>query len=149
MDHPSKPESSSENNPYDAHNPLIIFDGNCNLCHATVLFLIRRDHQKQFRLMTNTSNAGKRFISQINFPEMWTKSVLLLEHQKVYVKSDAVLRIVRYLPAPWRYFWIFSFIPKFLRDFVYDFVAKIRYGLFGQANCQQFPPEITERLYDQ
>ena len=111
---------------------IILFDGICNLCNRSVLFILKRDPKKQFLFASLQSDASKKLLLQFNDVNSRLKSIVLIEDEIVYTKSTAVLRICRKLGFLWRMMYIFIFIPKGWRDFLYDTIAKRRYDWFGK-----------------
>jgi predicted DCC family thiol-disulfide oxidoreductase YuxK len=113
-------------------NLVILFDGHCALCNRWVNFVIKRDPQKKFRFAALQSETAQKLttenLSTVRLPD----SILLLEKGKLYIKSTAVLRILRHLGSPWRYTYIFIVIPWFIRDILYTLIAHFRYKLFGK-----------------
>ncbi len=128
----------------EKQNPVILFDGVCNLCNGTVDFLLKRDRRKQFRYAALQSESGKALIQKFHIPEQ-TDSVILINLNKVYFESDAAIEICNLLPYPWRLGIIFQIIPKIIRDKIYRWVAKNRYRWFGKRETCRIPtPEEKE-----
>ena len=128
----------------EKQNPVILFDGVCNLCNGTVDFLLKRDRKKQFRYAALQSETGKTMIQKFHIPEQ-TDSVILIKLNKVYFESDAAIEITNMLPYPWKLGIIFQIIPKIIRNKIYKWVAKNRYGWFGKRETCRIPtPEEKE-----
>jgi predicted DCC family thiol-disulfide oxidoreductase YuxK len=111
--------------------PVILFDGVCNLCNGTVDFLMKRDHKKQFRFASLQSETGE-FLRRKYWISKDLDSVILIKSDIVYFKSDAALEIAGMLPYPLKMAAFLKIIPKKLRDKMYDWIAKNRYRWFGQ-----------------
>jgi predicted DCC family thiol-disulfide oxidoreductase YuxK len=127
--------------------PIIFFDGYCNLCSASVQFILKRDKLKLFLFSSLQSDAAKELLLQYQTKNNLVNSVLFLDQNKVYEKSDAVLRIIKHLGFPYKYFTILSFLPKILRDNLYDFVAKNRFRWFGKKeSCSMSQENFEERF---
>ena len=127
------------------NNPLILFDGVCNLCNGTVDFLIKYDRKKQFRFIALQSDIGIKATKKFNIPS-YTDSVILVNRNQAFTESEAVLEIARLLPFPWNTAIVFVIIPKKLRNKIYRWVAKNRYQWFGKKdNCRIPTPD--EKLY--
>ncbi|MCK5637664.1 MAG: DUF393 domain-containing protein [Flavobacteriaceae bacterium] len=122
--------------------PIILFDGVCNLCNGSVQFILKHDCKKQFLFASLQSDAAAKLLLQLNNKNNELKSLILIEGNKIYKKSDAVLKIARRLDPFWNVFYVFKIIPKALRDMVYNIVAKNRYKWFGKKDKCQF--EIVE-----
>lgn len=128
-------------------NPVVLFDGVCNLCNASVQFLIRRDKHEQLRFASLQSEFGQEILRKFNLPEKDFNSFIFLENEKIYLRSAAALRIATYLGGFWRVFQVFWLVPSFIRDAIYNFIAKNRYKWFGKKNeCMLPSPELRERF---
>ena len=114
-------------------NPIILFDGVCNLCNDTVNFIMKRDRKKQFRFVALQSEAGKFLKEKFDIPSS-TDSVILIFQNQIVTESDAAIKIAWLLPFPWKLAVVFNFIPKKIRDKMYRWVAKNRYKWFGKIN---------------
>ena len=127
----------------------VLFDGVCNLCNGTVQFVIKRDRAAIFRFASLQSNYAQRLLRQVNLPANQLYSVIVFEDGVAYQKSDAALRIARHLSGFWRWLYIFRFVPKFIRDGLYNFIATNRYRFFGkQDHCMIPTPELKARFVD-
>lgn len=126
---------------------LILFDGVCNLCNGFVNFVIDRDSQNHFTFTALQSPTGQRILQEYNLQTTDFQTVILLKDNKILKKSDAVLEIARYLDSPLKHLQYFKFIPRFIRDLVYDFVAANRYRFFGkQDSCRIPTPELKAKF---
>ena len=129
--------------------PVILFDGVCNFCNAIINFIIRQDKKRIFLYATLQSNAGKRILEESKFPTDIFESFLLLDKGKLYSKSAASLRLYNYLPWYWKWTQLFWIFPKFIRDWVYDIIAKNRYKWFGKREeCMVPSSELKERFLE-
>jgi predicted DCC family thiol-disulfide oxidoreductase YuxK len=127
----------------------VLFDGICNLCNGTVQFVIKRDRAAIFRFASLQSDYAQRLLRQVNLPANQLYSVIVFEDGVAYQKSDAALRIARHLSGFWRWLYIFRFVPKFIRDGLYNFIATNRYRFFGkQDHCMIPTPELKARFVD-
>lgn len=102
---------------------VVYYDGDCGLCSRTVKFLKRNDKKKKFQYQTLESA----------FPGEQHNSFIFKENDTLYFKSTAALRVLKQLGGLWPFLYIGVVIPPFLRNAVYDFVAKNRYKWFGKA----------------
>jgi predicted DCC family thiol-disulfide oxidoreductase YuxK len=126
---------------------LVIFDGVCNLCNSTVQFIIKRDRKKKFSFTTYQSGVGQDILKQQGFPATDQSTVVYVKNGVPCFKSKAVLEILRDLGCCWNLFYILIVIPPFIRDFVYDIIAKSRYWVFGKRESCMVPnPELMERF---
>ena len=129
---------------------LILFDGVCNLCSASVQFIIKRDKKDVFRYASLQSDLGEQFIKERNIDTTKVDSIILVEPGKAYhVKSSAAIRIAKHLGAAWPLLQIFLILPSFLRNFFYDIIAKNRYKWFGRQDACWLPtPELKAKFLD-
>jgi predicted DCC family thiol-disulfide oxidoreductase YuxK len=94
---------------------------------------LKRDKKKQFSFVSLQSDKGRALVSEFKIAAE-TDSVILIYQNKAFTHSEAALEISKFLPAPWKWFAVFSFIPKNLRDGIYRWIAKNRYRWFGKRN---------------
>ena len=128
-------------------HPIILFDGVCNYCNAMINFIIRQDKKKIFRFAPLQSEAGQKILSQFNLPQKNFDSFMLVENKKIYQRSDAALRLYNLLPGAWKWTQFFWIVPGFLRDGVYNIIAKNRYKWFGKKDACMVPsPDVRERF---
>ena len=128
-------------------NPTILFDGLCNLCQGSVQFILKRDKAERFRFASLQSEAAKRLLQ--DFPEAPRDigTILLLENGRLYSRSTAALRIAKGLSGLWPLFYGFIILPRWLRDPVYNFIARNRYRWFGKRDSCMIPtPELRDRF---
>jgi predicted DCC family thiol-disulfide oxidoreductase YuxK len=125
---------------------IILFDGICNLCNKSVQFILKRDPEGIFKFASMQSKAGEKLLKQYGFNGE-IKSILLIDNDKVYRKSSAALRIAGKLHGFWKLLVVFQVIPPFLRDLIYDYIAKNRYRWFGKnESCMLPSPEWKKRF---
>lgn len=130
-------------------NPIIFFDGVCNLCNASINFIIDRDKNHYFHFASLQSDAAIENLTTLEPTHSDLGTVILLENGTVYAKSTAALRIARKLDGLWPILYVFTIIPPFLRDFVYDLVARNRYKWFGKQDTCRIPePELKSLFLD-
>jgi predicted DCC family thiol-disulfide oxidoreductase YuxK len=118
---------------------LVLFDGVCNLCNASVQFLLRQDTAEKFLFASLQSNTGQKILAQYGLDGAAIQSVVLIHHGKAYTKSSAALRLAWILGGAWSLAYVFIIVPKFLRDAVYDVVARNRYRWFGKSDTCWLP----------
>ncbi len=115
---------------------ILLFDGICNLCHASVRFINKRDKKNQFEYLALHSEEGKEWVKKYKLPAE-TDSVILFSNNQVFTKSEATLEICRLLPRPWKWFVVFKLIPQKWRNGIYDWIAENRYRWFGiKESCE-------------
>lgn len=124
---------------------VILFDGVCNLCNAFIQFIIKRDSRQVFKFASLQSEFGQELIKRHSHLQN-VDAVFFLENGEVFVKSTAALKIAGKLKY-WSVFKSLLFVPAFIRDWIYDLIAKYRYGLFGKKNeCMIPSPELIGRF---
>ncbi|MFA9415223.1 thiol-disulfide oxidoreductase DCC family protein [Natrinema sp. HArc-T2] len=139
----------SDANPDD--NPVVLFDGVCNLCNGFVQFILPRDTDGRFRFASLQSDVGQELLADHGLPTDELESVVLIEGDDCYTKSDAVIRIARLLGGVYTLLGPFRFLPRQLRDWAYDFVAARRYRWFGKKDQCTMPPSdvsVGERFLE-
>lgn len=128
------------------NNPLVLFDGVCNLCNGTVDFILKRDPKRQFRFVALQSEAGEKIREKYRFPEK-TDSVILIYDEKVFYESDAAFEIARLLPAPWNWASFFKIVPVSWRNAVYRWIARNRYRWFGKKKECRLPSPEEQKFF--
>jgi predicted DCC family thiol-disulfide oxidoreductase YuxK len=128
------------------HKPLVLFDGICGLCNASVTWIIRRDKTKQFQFAPLQGKTGAEWKDR--FPHLQhVDSLVLVYNHSVYTESAAVLRIAKMLGFPWNLALLFWIVPGFLRNAVYRIVARNRYKWFGKLEQCMLPDvELADRF---
>ena len=130
-------------------NPVIFFDGVCNLCNSSVQFVIKRDPKANFRFASLQSDLAKQLLPKGLSEDDNLQSIVMLSGDTIYTRSTAALRVAKKLGGLWPVLYSFMLIPKFLRDAVYDFIARNRYKWFGKKDeCMIPTPEMKERFLD-
>jgi len=127
--------------------PLILFDGICNFCNSSVNFVIKKDKHAVIQFAPLQSTKGRLFLRQYNLPVEEAKSIVFIEDDKVYTQSTAALKVCRYLKGIWPLCYGFIIVPKFIRDSVYNWIAKNRYKWFGvREECMIPTAEVKARF---
>ena len=130
-----------------SNKPVLIFDGVCNFCDWSVRFVMNRDPGRQFLFASNQSVEGARLLKHFGLEPESVQSVYLVEGERIWSKSSAALEIMRRLPLPWKFGYAGVVFPRFLRDGIYDWIARNRYRWFGKAAACRIPtPEERERF---
>jgi len=123
--------------------PVILFDGVCNFCNSGVNFIIGQDKKKVFRFAALQSEAGQKLLQEYALQKEGFDSFILIDDGKVYKKSSAGLKVYGKLAWYWKWTKAFWIVPRFIRDAVYDFIAKNRYKWFGKKEeCMIPTPEV-------
>ncbi|MEL1245837.1 thiol-disulfide oxidoreductase DCC family protein [Flavobacterium sp. DGU11] len=127
---------------------IILFDGVCNLCDATVQFIIKRDKKDIFRFVPIQSGLGQQIIGDIGIDTTKTDSIILYEPGNAYYyKAEAALKIAKRLGGIYTLLGAFSILPKWLSNKVYDYIARNRYKWYGKKNeCMIPTPEMRAKF---
>lgn len=129
------------NDDHQDNQPLILFDGICNLCNGVVRFLMTRDPHKQLRFAAMQSESGQALLHYYGLPLTDYRSFVLIDQGQIYIKSTGFLRLCRYLRFPWPWLAVLRLIPRRFRDWIYDLVVRHRYRLFGRRSVCMLPGE--------
>jgi predicted DCC family thiol-disulfide oxidoreductase YuxK len=128
-------------------HPVILFDGFCNLCNSSVQFVIERDPNQIFRFASLQSDFAKEYLIQFQISPTSLDSFILIEDHKVYTRSTAALRVAKKLNRLWPWLYAFIIVPPFIRNAVYNYIAKNRYKWFGKKErCWMPTPALKSRF---
>lgn len=130
-----------------ASDRVVLFDGVCKLCSAWARFLIKFDRNHVFKLATVQSPEGQSILAYCGLPTDYYETMVLVEGPKMYTKSAALIRVLSRLPFPWPMLAVVWVIPSFLRDWVYDRIARNRYSLFGRHESCVIPSADHESRF--
>ncbi len=125
---------------------IIVFDSSCLLCNRAVHFILKFSLKNSFYFTSIESDASKRILLQLNQKTFEFDSLALWKNESLLYKSRAVEQIMRKIPLTYPLF-VFFILPRSLKDYVYDCVAKHRYKWFGKMNSCKFTPENDPRLF--
>jgi predicted DCC family thiol-disulfide oxidoreductase YuxK len=112
---------------------IVLYDGDCSLCISIAGFLRRKDKQNRLRLIPLQSEEGKSLAAKTGLSENETNTVIYFTKGRFFLRSTAVLHILRELGGGWSILFIFIIIPRFIRDFIYRLIARNRHRFFGTA----------------
>lgn len=133
----------------DIKSPLLLFDGVCNLCNASVQWVLKRDQKGIFKFASLQSDTGQALLKKFGFHSEDFDTVVLVDGERIFTRSDVPLEIVRRLGGAWSLLTVFKIIPRFIRNAVYDWVARNRYRWFGKKEeCMLPRPEWKGRFVD-
>lgn len=129
--------------------PILYFDGVCNLCNGVVQFIIRHDKKKQFLFASLQSAAGQEVIARVPGAALHAGSVVLEYNNKYYTRSSAILQVCRLLGGWFSLLLAGYLLPPFIRNGIYNFIARNRYRWFGQKDACMIPtPELKSRFIE-
>jgi len=127
--------------------PIVLFDGVCNLCNNAVKFIISHDKKEQFLFTSLQSDAGQKILHQYNFPLTELNSFILIDNNKAFRKSTGALKVFKKLNGAWPLLYAFIIIPTFIRDAMYNWIGKNRYKWFGKKEeCMIPTAELKARF---
>lgn len=129
------------------HSPIILFDGVCNLCNSAVQFIIRHDKKSLFRFASLQGDHGQQLLKDYHLSLDDFNSFVLIQNNKTFTKSSAAMQVVKQLGKPVNFLYGFIIVPSFIRNAVYDIIAKNRYSWFGKKDeCILPTPALKERF---
>ena len=133
----------------DSKEAIILFDGVCNLCNSSVQFIIKHDKKGYYKFAALQSEKGQELLKTINIKADYLDSMILFKNNKYHLKSDAVLNIAKNLDGFLKIAYLFIFLPRKLRNYFYDNIAKNRYTWFGKKEiCMMPSADILKRFLD-
>ncbi|WP_179334971.1 thiol-disulfide oxidoreductase DCC family protein [Winogradskyella costae] len=130
---------------------LILFDGVCNLCNSSVLYVIKRDKKNKFLFAPLQSDIGDAIKKKFNINTEQTDSILLYNPEKdsLTYKSTAALLVAKNLGFPTCILSVFLILPVFARNWVYNYIAKHRYQWYGRKESCMIPtPELKSKFLE-
>lgn len=126
---------------------IIVFDGACNLCNASVNFIIARDSGRRFLFAPQQRETGRQILAERGIDPVDPETFVLIKDGRCFVKSAAALEIARDFDGAWRLLRILKIVPAPVRDRIYDWLARNRYRLFGKRDSCLLPtPELADRF---
>jgi len=128
------------------HKRIILFDGECNFCNSSVQFILKRDKKEVFSFASRQSEIGKQLCKAHQISDS-VDSLIFIDHNRTYIESTAALRICLHLTGAWKCFYALIVIPPFIRNKVYQFIARNRYRLFGKADTCFIPPRHVRKRF--
>jgi predicted DCC family thiol-disulfide oxidoreductase YuxK len=127
--------------------PVVLFDGECNLCSRSVQFIIKHDAKKVFRFASLQSSFGKQIKEYFKIDDTQPETILLLKNNDIYKSSTAILHISKELNGTWKIFYAAIIIPKPIRNYIYNIISKNRYKWFGKKEQCWIPSEKAITLF--
>lgn len=128
---------------------MILFDGVCNLCNGFVQFVIARDPHAYFSFASLQSESARRLLIEVHADSPAPDSLVFVQGGRAFTRSNAVLRIARRLGFPWSLAYPLAAVPRPVRDWAYDLVARHRYQWFGKRDACMIPtPDLRSRFLE-
>lgn len=128
-------------NPLFQNKTILLFDGYCNLCQSSVQFILKHEKKSEIYFTSLQSNSGIEILNYYKIDPHKINSLVLIEKNKVYIKSTAAIRLTKYLKGAYPIAFAFIIIPAIIRNTVYDFIAKNRYKWYGKMDHCPIPNE--------
>lgn len=129
------------------HTPVLLFDGYCNFCSSTIQFIFKHEKNKTMYFASLQSPAGIEILKHYNIDPTKIDSLVLIENEKAYIKSTAALKLSTHLKALYPLLYGFIIVPAFIRNVLYDYVARNRYRWFGKSESCMLPDkEFAKRF---
>jgi predicted DCC family thiol-disulfide oxidoreductase YuxK len=126
---------------------ILLFDGYCNLCNGLVKFVIKRDTRNRILFTPLTSEKGKLMLAEAGLEVNNSDTVVFFSEGKYFIKSMAILKLMKTIGGGWKIFYSFIVIPRFLRDFIYDIIARNRNRIFGKSETCLIPDSKTANRF--
>ena len=132
---------------------IILFDGVCNFCNYWVNFVLERDKKDIYRFAAIQSVSGQAILNVIELRDTiiykvkLPQTLVLIDGKNIYTKSTAALKVIKNLSGPIKLIYPFILLPKFLRDFFYNAIARFRYKLFGKRDTCRVPTKEEKKKF--
>lgn len=128
------------------NNPFVIFDGDCAFCNKSVMLILKKDKSQSIEVCSNQSEKGKELIERYKITIDINSTIVYIINEKVYYKSTAALKISKKLRGLFPLLYLFIFVPKFIRDAVYDTVAKHRLKIVkNEYSCEFISDKVIKQ----
>ena len=131
---------------------ILLFDGVCNLCNGLVRFIIRKDRKEKIKFVPiqAAEQCIGPLLEKFDLVPDDLETVIYISGNRIYIKSSAILHVLKDIGGFWRIFYGFIIIPRFIRDLFYNLIARSRYRIFGKRNsCMVLSPDTEKRFFSQ
>jgi predicted DCC family thiol-disulfide oxidoreductase YuxK len=126
---------------------IVLYDGYCNLCSGTVQFILKRDKKKRFRFASIQGKYAQKLLEQQPLPLRIRNSFVLMDNGHIRSRSGGALHVLRHLGGIWPLAFLFILIPPFIRDAVYEWIARNRYRWFGKKKVCWIPEPAWKDVF--
>ena len=133
--------------PQAGQGAIVVFDGVCALCSGWVDFLLRHDHQRQFRFAAMQGESGRRLLAGHGLDPDDPLSFLLLDADGARTDSDAIVAVLVRLGGAWRVAGVLRVLPRRVRDALYRRLARNRYRWFGKKDACYLPAAAEQHRF--
>lgn len=127
--------------------PIILFDGVCNLCNRSVQYVIRHDPDAVFKFASLQGITGQQLLKQFGLADVNMNSFVLIQNDRAYTRSTAALVVAKQLKGVIKFLYAFIIVPPFIRNAVYNLVAKYRYNWFGKKDTCMVPADSLKSRF--
>ncbi|MEC0128605.1 thiol-disulfide oxidoreductase DCC family protein [Paenibacillus pabuli] len=128
-------------------HPIVLVDGVCHFCQGLTKWIIKRDPEGKYHFASLQSDVAKALLEKGNLSTDSMDTFVLIEDGKYYTRSTAALRLAKGLKFPYPLLYGLIIVPKFIRNAIYNMVARNRYRWFGKDEACMLPtPEIKDRF---
>jgi len=127
--------------------PIVLFDGVCNLCNASVDLILKYDKKKTMKFASLQSNIGAQLILKYKLNQIGLTTIVFIDSGKAYTHSTAILKIAGHMGGLWPAAAIFFIFPKFFRDYIYKIISKNRYRWFGKRDTCRLPSSAERKRF--
>ena len=130
-------------------HPVVLFDGVCTVCDSSVQFILDHDSEGTIHFAPLQSSAGRRLAAEHGIDASDLDTLVLIDNDRAWVRTDAVLRIASRLDAPWSWAAALRAVPRPVRDLAYRLLAMNRTHWFGSRTACRIPtPDVRARFLD-
>ena len=134
------------NNTLDT-KPILLFDGYCNLCNNSIKFILKHEKKTDLYFSSLQSDNGIELLKRHHINPNEIDSLILIQNNTAYSKSSAALRLTPYLKGLYPLLYALLIVPPFIRNAVYDYVARNRYKWFGKSDsCMMPDKDLVKRF---
>ncbi len=128
-------------------NPIVVYDGQCFLCHRAIQLMFNQDKNNVIRFLRIQDDSAKQLFKKLNYDFEKDETVFLILNGTYFTHTDVTIEISRFLKMPYRLLSVIKIVPSNIRNFVYRWIAKNRYRWFGKsASCILMTKEMQEKL---
>lgn len=110
-------------------SPVLFYDGDCGFCNRSVQFVLDHERRPEMHFCALQSSTAKEFFREHGFPQPDLSTLYIWDGQKLSERSSGALKVAGYLKWPWSWLRAFAIVPRFIRDGVYNWIAKRRHRL--------------------
>ncbi|SEM90722.1 thiol-disulfide oxidoreductase DCC family protein [Paenibacillus sp. OK076] len=138
--------TANQTDQHEGH-PIVLVDGVCHFCQGLTKWIIKRDPEGKYHFASLQSDVAKQLLEKGNLSTDSMDTFVLIEDGKYYTRSTAALRLAKGLKFPYPLLYVLIIVPKFIRNAIYNMVARNRYRWFGQDEVCMLPtPDIKDRF---